>query len=179
MAKPESGKPESGRKDAGRRGGALRPVAAMVPRITGRAFGRRGLAQAGLIAEWPEIVGAELAAVCRPQRLSFPRRDRRGEGTLALRVALGHATVLQHLEPLIVERVNGFFGYRAVARLRLHQAPLPPQRKAARQETAPLPAGAEAELDARLTAVGDDQLRGALQRLGRALLQARPQSSKS
>ena len=166
-------------RDKARRGGSLRPVAAMVPRITGRAFGRRGLAEAGLIAEWPEIVGAELAAVCRPQRLSFPRRDRRGEGTLGLRVALGHATVLQHLEPLIVERVNGFFGYRAVARLRLHQAPLPPQRPVAREEAAPLPAAAEAELDARLDSIGDSQLRGALQRLGRALLQARPQSDKT
>lgn len=160
--------PAEGRSS--KRGGGLRALGATLPKVTGRLFGRRGFAEGGLIADWPEIVGQELAAVSLPRRLSFPRRDLRRDGTLTLRVALGHALTLQHLEPVILERINGYMGYGAVARLRLRQGPLgTPGREPKRLVAAPDPAD-EARLSARLADIEDEALRAALGRLGRAVL---------
>jgi hypothetical protein len=156
-----------GRKvKASRRGGGLRALAASLPKVTGKAFGRRGLAAGGLVADWPSIVGEQLAAISLPRGLS-----RAGQGTLTLRVESGHALTLQHLEPLVIERINGYLGYRAVARLRLQQGPLGDRAAPPRPTPAPLSEEEEAGLRARTETVADETLRGALERLGRAVKQ--------
>jgi hypothetical protein len=164
MAKARTGGDKAGGRR--RRGGALRALAASLPKVAGKAFGRRGLAAGGLIADWPSIVGAELAAVSLPRGLS-----RAGGGTLTLRVEPAQALVLQHLEPLVVERVNGYLGYRAVARLRLQQGPLGGQRLPARPRPRPLTPAEEASLREQTAAVDDAALRDALEKLGRAVRQ--------
>ena len=125
---------------------------------------RRGLAEAKLLTDWPTIVGPTLATRSHPIRLS-QRSDGPG-GTLVLHVAGVAALELQHSEPQIVERINGFFGYAAVGRLRLIQAPLPrtdarappPSRSVSDDEAIEI---AEAVRDVR-----DPGLRAALHGLG-------------
>lgn len=151
-----------------RRGG-LRALSQSVREITRSALGRRALAEAALLAEWPAIVGADVAAACQPRRLSFPRRDSRREGTLVLRVKPGEAPRLAHWEPILVERVNGFFGYRAVARLRLEQGPLARREAPAKPPRRHLSDAESQAVERRVAAVGDDDLRAALARLGRSL----------
>ncbi len=157
---------------APRRGG-LRALAVSLPRVTKRLFGKRGFAEGGLAADWPGIVGAELATRCRPGKLAFARATERREGTLTLRVEAPFATEVQHLAPQIMERINGYFGYRAVARLRLKQVAYNPQPAIlgpAIQPTKPEPAPEiTPELAARLETVEDPELRAALGRLGQAL----------
>ena len=149
---------------AGRRGRGLRALAATLPKVTGRALGRRGLAESGLIADWPAVVGAELAAITAFRGFT-PRIPREGrDRSLTLRVDAGHALVLQHLAPQVIERVNGYLGYRAVTHLKLQQGPpdktAPAQRPATPFKPAP---------KTRDVAVEDPELRAALERLGRAL----------
>ncbi len=108
-----------------RRSGGPKALAVSLSDVTRKALRHRSLAERGLIVDWTSIVGAETAALCHPVKLSFTRRDRRMDGLLALRVRPGQATRLQHMEPLLLERINGYFGYHAVARLRLQQGPLP------------------------------------------------------
>ncbi len=161
--KPPAPKPATRPRRAG-----LRALAVTLPRVTKRLFGKRGFAEGGLAADWPGIVGAELAARCRPGKLAFARAAERREGTLTLRVEAHFATEVQHLAPQIMERINGYFGYRAVARLRLKQVPYRPGPK--RNRTAPVPTPEiTPELAARLESVEDPELRAALGRLGRAL----------
>jgi len=155
-----------GENDGKRRGGGLRALAASLPKATRKAMGKRGLGEGGLIADWPSIVGADLAAVCTPNKLT-----RGGEATLTLRVESGHALTLQHLEQLLIERINGYLGYGAVARLRLQQGPLTRNRKPAAPPPTPLSPAEEAELTARTASVADDELRAALERLARAVHQ--------
>ncbi len=156
-------KPETAPRRAG-----LRALAISLPRITKRLFGKRGFAEGGLAADWTGIVGSELAAHCRPGRLAFARGAERREGTLTLRVEAPFATEVQHLAPQIMERINGYFGYRAVARLRLRQVPYSP--RPATDQAAPEPQPEIApELARRLESVEDPELRAALGRLGRAL----------
>ncbi len=161
--KPPAPKPATAPRRAG-----LRALAVTLPRVTKRLFGKRGFAEGGLAADWSGIVGAELAMRCRPGKLVFARAAERREGTLTLRVEAPFATEVQHLAPQIMERINGYFGYRAVARLRLKQVAYNPRPAADSAKPAPAPE-ITAELAARLESVEDPELRAALGRLGRAL----------
>ena len=105
-----------------RRGRSI-ALARLVPALARKAYRARGFAQETVISRWPEIVGRELAEITLPWRLRF-RRGARNDGTLEIRVESARATELQHQEPVILARINGFFGYRAVARIRLVQAPV-------------------------------------------------------
>ena len=107
-----------------------------------------------------------LAAETRPINLSFPR-GARVDGTLQIRVTSAFSTELQHLAPLVIERINRYFGYGAVQRLVLSQGPVirPPRNK-----RRPLPdPGPEAvrRLETRVAAIEDEELRAALAGLGR------------
>lgn len=170
-----------------RRGYGLRALGGSLGAVTKRAFARRGLTGADIARQWPAIVGRELAAHCRPRQLRFPKSGEAVDGRLTLRVAPGWALEVQHLEPLMLERINGYFGYRAVARLVLQQGPLPPLRedRPARREGAspPAPAGEAAGMDetlaAKLSTVEDPELRAALEGLGRSLRTKRDSGVKN
>ena len=148
-----------------RRGGP-RALAAMLPKIARPAFGKRGFVEAGVLTDWPVIVGSVLAAETRPMKLSFPRGARAG-GTLQIRVTSAFSTELQHLAPLVIERINRYFGYGAIARLTLSQGPV---IRLPRNKRQPLPdpePEALKRLETRVAAIEDEDLRVALAGLGR------------
>lgn len=160
------------RKADARRVGRARTVGETVAHLTRPLFRRRGLADGALARDWPLIVGEMLAQSSWPERIAFPRGQRTG-GTLHLRLAHGSlALELQHLEPLVLERVNGYFGYAAVSRLKMVQGPLPDAAPPAPERYPELPelgSDDEATLRRRTDAVDDPELRQALERLGRAV----------
>lgn len=150
-----------------RRGG-MRPIAAELPRLIGKPLGRRGFGEGGLIADWPAVVGEEIARFTAPMKLSFPRGQRR-DGTLTLRAAGAFSTELQHLAPQLLERINGYLGYGAIARLKIEQGRLPARARKESPPQAPLAPAEESELASALQRIGDDDLRRALDALGRAV----------
>lgn len=142
-------------------------IAVPSERVTRPVFGRHGFAGGALVVDWPAIVGSAVAAHTLPLRIKFPAKERTG-GTLIVKVASSaFATELQHLEPLIVERINGYFGWAAVARLRLMHGPLP--RPKPRPAEGRLAEGVPAAMAESLAAVDDPELRAALERLGRRI----------
>jgi hypothetical protein len=156
-----------------RRRGKMRSVGSELPRIAGRVLGKRGLGEAQLLAEWPAVVGEALAGETLPMKLSFPPGGGRKNGVLKLRVTSAAALSVQHREPQILERINGFFGYGAVARLALVQGPLP-ERKPSRPPVSRLLTPAEAgEVASQVSQVSDPGLKSALERLGVAILSQR------
>ena len=166
------------RKDVERRSTTwgLAPLGAVLPRAVRRRFQRRGFAQAAVLTQWREIVGGDIAASSCPERLSFPRGRAEG-GTLRIRVAGGLALELQHLEPVLIERLNAFFGAPTVARLALVQGPLPAPRPApSRPQRRALSAAEESQIDAAVAPAADPALRSALRSLARARRQRSPAS---
>ncbi|MEK7246210.1 MAG: DciA family protein [Pseudomonadota bacterium] len=160
------------------RSGKTATLNTLVRRLTRPLFGKRGFADGRVVADWAEIVGPLLARSCLPLRIAYPQ-GARTDGTLHLKVAPGGlATEIQHVEPILIERINGHFGYRAVARLRLVQGPLPPCPPAP-EPPAPLDAEAEARLRRALEGVGDPALRTRLESLGRSVLAPRPSTAKT
>jgi hypothetical protein len=152
------------------------PIGNAIGRITKPVFGRRGMADGVIARDWRSIVGEAIAKHSQPEKISYPGRERAG-GLLHLRVDnSAMATQLQHLEPQLVERINGHFGYRAVARLRFIHGPLPEPVTRVRTSK-PLPDLSPARrqsLDATLKGVDDPDLAAALERLGRAIGGAEP-----
>jgi hypothetical protein len=139
------------------------------------ALRRQGFGEAEIVTDWPQIVGARLAGVSAPVRLVWPPSPPRAApeearpATLCVRVEGAFAIEMQHLAPLIMERVNARLGWRCVARLQLLQGPLP--RPRARAPRAPEPTAAEAKrAEALAQGVDEEGLRAALARLGARVL---------
>jgi hypothetical protein len=153
---------------AERRGG-MQAIGANLPRIAKPVLGKQGLGEARLLGEWLAIVGEELARHCWPIKLSFPRGERR-DGILRLRVASALALEIQHREPVLLERINGYFGYRAVIRLALVQGGAPLAEGSAPPPPRPLEPAERQALDRHLDGIVDPELRGALRRLGSAII---------
>ena len=144
-----------------------KPLSQLLGKTIADALARQGFASTGVVTHWPDIVGAEIADHAEPMRMIWPRRvheDDPEPATLVLRVEGPVALEIQHLSGVIIEKVNRFFGFRAVGRIQIRQAPL------ARRETKKAPPAPDPEVVARLAAglsdIGDEGLRDALARLG-------------
>jgi hypothetical protein len=156
-----------------RRGHGAMALAGLLPRVTGKALRERGFVETAIVTRWTEIVGDDLARDVAPDRIRFSR-GKRSDGVLHVRVAGAAALELQHRIPAIVERVNTFFGYPAVARVRMVQAPMAVgEERRPTDRRRPLDAATEAALADAVRNVADDRLREALLRLGRAIRSAR------
>ncbi len=88
-------------------------------------FKARGLLEGKIISHWSQIVGEKFAQLSMAQRISFPKGSRKN-GTLYVSVTSASAFLLEHAQDLIIERVNTFFGYKAVEKLKMiHDFSLP------------------------------------------------------
>ena len=151
----------------GERRQSLLAVGVAVSKLAGPIIAKRGGATlVRLKAEWAAIIGAKWSAITWPSGLG---RD----GVLKLRTASIAALELQHLAPLLIERVNLFFGRTVVSRLALVQGPLPIDSPSRGPGVISLAASKVVGLDERLSRIADPELRAALHRLGRAVLGGR------
>ena len=148
----------------------IRKLAELTSEFMADAFKKQGFAATELVTRWKDIVGADIAAHAEPIKLQWPR-EADGEpaepATLVLRVEGPVAIEIQHQSGVILERINRFFGWQAVGRIALRQAPLSRPKVKAAPPT--LDAAEVARVEATLGAVTDDDLRAALGRLGAAV----------
>jgi hypothetical protein len=151
------------------RGGQARSISELMPEIGRTAFRRFGFVQSSVVTRWPEIVGPRHARVCAPEAIRFPPGEK-SEGILQLVVVPAHAPIIQHVIPEIIERVNRFFGYKAVAKVKLRQGEVKPP--SAQQPAAAAPPSLKPipmELGDSLRDIGDPELRAVLESLARSL----------
>jgi hypothetical protein len=155
-----------------------RSVAEMLPSVGGAAFRRFGFVQSSVVSRWREIVGERYAGVSSPESIRFPP-GKKSAGLLTLVVEGAHGPMMQHVGPVIVERVNRFFGYEAVERIAFRQglvrvaqaktrvAPrsLRPIGGSAGDQAVEIPA----ELGDSLREISDPELRACLESLARGL----------
>lgn len=150
------------------RGGEARAVSDLVPDIGRAAFRRFGFVQSSVVSRWDEIVGPRYADVTAPEMIRFPVGQKAG-GTLELVVESGHAVMIQHVLPEIVERVNRFFGYEAVARVKLRQGLVHRTEPRPKVSAAPVLRAPSAELGDSLREIADPELHAVLQNLAKSL----------
>ena len=153
-------------KEAAPRSGRVRAAGDVVADISGVAFKRFGFVQSAVVSRWGEIVGERYAKVSSPESIRFPA-GRKSGGVLTLLVEGAHAPLMQHLTPLIIERVNRFFGHEAINRIVFRQGrpPAGPPRPK-RPELRPVPK----ELGEGLRQIADPELRACLESLAARLV---------
>jgi hypothetical protein len=149
-----------------------RPLSEFTGATLGDALKRQGFASTELLARWAEIAGPEIAAHSEPAKITWPRAKEGDEAapepaTLLLRVEGPAALEIQHLSGVILERVNRFFGWQAIGRIGLRQAPL--TRRGQPVPAPPPDPAVAARIAAKLTDIEDESLRAALARLGAAV----------
>jgi hypothetical protein len=131
---------------------SAKPLSVLLSDVFSEAYAKQGFAARELVTRWSEIAGPEIAAHSEPLKIQWPRPV---EG--------------QPQEPadVILQRVNRFFGWSAVGRLALRQAPLS-RRNRSPASRAPDPKSV-AKVAETLSSVEDEELRAALARLGASI----------
>lgn len=155
MSKPPKIDPDAPRRNR------VRATGEIIGDIGGVAFKRFGFVQSAVVSRWKEIVGERYAKVSSPESIRFPTGKKAG-GTLTLLVEGAHAPLVQHLGPMIIERVNRFFGYQAIVQIAFRQGRIP---ASAPRRVAPSKGPVPAELGEGLRAIVDPELRACLESL--------------
>jgi hypothetical protein len=149
---------------------SAKPLSVLLSDVFSDAYAKQGFAARELVTRWAEIAGPEVAAHSEPLKIQWPRPvegQAQEPATLVLRVEGPMALEIQHASDVILQRVNRFFGWNAVGRLALRQAPLVRRDK---PKASRAPDAAEvAELEKTLSSVDDAELRTALARLGASI----------
>jgi hypothetical protein len=149
---------------------SAKPLSVLLGDVFSDAYAKQGFAARELVTRWAEIAGAEVAAHSEPLKIQWPRPvegQAQEPATLVLRVEGPMALEIQHSSDVILQRVNRFFGWSAVGRLALRQAPLSRRNRPPAARTPD--AKSVAKVAESLTSVEDEELRIALARLGASI----------
>jgi hypothetical protein len=147
-----------------------KPLSVLLSDVFSEAYAKQGFAARELVTRWAEIAGADIARHAEPLRMQWPRPvegQPQEPATLVLRVEGPAALEIQHKSDVLLERVNRFFGWHAVGRLALRQAPLSRRERPVRP--GPPDPKTVADVAKTLSAVEDEALKDALARLGAAI----------
>ena len=161
---------------------AARPVGDLASALLDPVLARKAGMTTGLIAAWPDLVGTRLVGVCRPEKLVWPPRRNEDDPfePATLVVACEGASVLrlQHQTSELVGRVNAFFGYPAIARMKIVQKAVAGGRPNRKPKLRPLQPG-EAEGLAEMTSrIEDPKLKAALAAFGDSVLRRLPTTKR-
>ena len=149
------------------------PVSDLVSKLLDPVIERRAGMTMDLIGSWREIVGDNHAAKSQPEKLHWPRQisddDPFEPATLIVACEGGHALYLQHDSEAVLAAVNDYFGYSAVARLKLVQKPVTVRMHRDRNRKRQLDKQDANHLLHLIDEVRDPQLKRALEKLGRGI----------
>lgn len=157
----------------------VRHIGELVGATMGDMLAKRGFASSDLVTNWCDIVPAPYDTNVVPDKLKWPRGSANAMpegGVLHVRVAAAHALTLQHEVPMLMARINGYFGFELVSDIRLMQIPL--QRTPVFTTPEPEPATPQElaeqsqKIDDSLDGLADSPLKESLRKLGTSILSA-------
>jgi hypothetical protein len=156
-----------------------KPLADFIDSCLGPSLARQGFAASDVIVAWPDIVGQRLASFTQPLKMEWKRKGPNADpearpepATLVVRVEGAFALELQHLAPVVIERVNAYYGWRCLGRLQLRQGPVRrPEPK--RPAVIAVSEADRRKVEAAVESIAEDHLKAALERLGQAVIGSR------
>jgi len=164
-----------------RRRNAL-PMAELATKVLAPVVARRAAMTVDLVTAWPDIAGSQHAAYTMPEKINWPRKanedDPFSPGTLLVRCDGARAVLIQHETSQLIERVNLFFGFHAIEKIKLVQKPVSRLKQKSEHKLPQPDVESRKKLDAILDRIADPQLRASLEKLGLGVMtkQARRQS---
>ncbi|WP_244610299.1 DUF721 domain-containing protein [Microvirga pakistanensis] len=153
-----------------------RPLAEFLEVCLSPSLAAQGFATSDIIMAWPEIVGERLSGFTQPLKIEWKRKPAHADpearpepATLVVRVESAFALELQHMAPIIIDRVNTYYGWRCIGKIVLKQGPV--RRIEKRKPAAPSLTPAEkAKVSSAVAGIAEDGLKAALDRLGQAIV---------
>ena len=94
----------------------LRSFKDTLPKNIKKVINKKGHIYSETLGNWKYIVGENLFKVCYPK--SFKNSNRFGVSTLLIVVKRGHEVDLEYSKKKIIDKMNSFFGYAVVEKLR-------------------------------------------------------------
>ena len=94
----------------------LRSFKDTLPKNIKRVINKKGHIYSETINNWKYIVGENLFDICYPK--SFKNSNRFGVSTLSIMVRRGHEVDLEYSKKKIIDKMNSFFGYSVVEKLK-------------------------------------------------------------
>tara|TARA_B100001996_G_scaffold357604_1_gene321666 strand:- start:530 stop:1018 length:489 start_codon:yes stop_codon:yes gene_type:complete len=95
----------------------LRSFKDTLPKNIKKIINKKGHIFSETLNNWKYIVGDELFEVCYPK--SFKNSNKFGESTLLIMVKRGHEVDLEYSKKQIITKMNNYFGYEIVKKLKL------------------------------------------------------------
>jgi len=162
-------------------GTTMKAIGKHFSKVAEKAYARHGPAWAGLLSNWQTIAGSPLSDICAPEKISWPGQQR-GQaetrskhqkigGTLVIKVAFGRALEIQHITPQIIDRINAYYGYQAIAQVKIIQGKIEKSETSQKTSLPPLDQATNSQLNARMAKIGDDSLKDALRNLAKGVLE--------
>lgn len=155
-----------------RRSNSPTPLGALIGKIVEPLAAHKGMGVTTLLTQWPEIVGARIAQICRPAELKWPsvlpKRVQTlvpAQSTLVLRIDGAFALEAQHSAQAIIDRINAHLGWACVSKVVFRQAPLEALRIERSKSVAPSALAMEIASE-HTGQVEQEDLREALTQLG-------------
>jgi len=94
----------------------LRSFKDTLPTSVKKIINKKGHVYSETLSNWRYIVGDELFKVCYPK--TFKNSNRFGASTLLIMVKRGHEVDLEYSKKEILDKMNSFFGYSVVEKLK-------------------------------------------------------------
>ena len=94
----------------------LRSFKDTLPKNIKKVINKKGHIYSETLSNWKYIVGKNLFKVCYPK--SFKNSNRFGVSTLMIMVKRGHEVDLEYSRKKIIDKMNSFFGYAVVEKLK-------------------------------------------------------------
>lgn len=164
---------DNGPKASGRGKGAL-PLADLAGRLMDPILRRKAGMTTGLVAAWADIAGPRLADSTRPEKLVWPARrsdlDPFEPATLVVACEAAAALRLQHQTSELLSRVNAFFGFAAVSRIKIVQKAVSSGGSSRKPRLRDLDASDVARIEDMVSRVEDPKLSKALRDFAEATL---------
>ena len=88
-----------------------------LPKKIKKILNKKGHIYAETLDNWRYIVGSKLFEFCYPK--SFKNSNRLRDSCLNIMVKRGHEVDVEYSKKSIIDKMNGFFGYSIVAKIRL------------------------------------------------------------
>jgi len=148
-------------------------LADLVGKAMTPACRKRGFASVDIVASWADIVGERYGTRVQPDRLIWPRRAEQSDpesppqpATLVVHTDGATALLLSHDSAQVIERINTFYGWAAIGRIKILQKPVQAKSTEPRKVLRSLTRSEEERLEEHLEGVKNDRLREALKKLG-------------
>ncbi len=94
----------------------LRSFKDTLPKNIKKVINKKGHIYSETLNNWKYIVGKNLFKVCYPK--SFKNSNKFGVSTLFIMVKRGHEIDLEYSKKMIIDKMNKFFGYNVVEKLK-------------------------------------------------------------